>query len=269
MLIRPSHFLIDSPQQMKEFLYPYYSKLFLLEKAETGKIVMLADTNSANNLSIYEDENFIIRDVRDMSKRDYFRQIIYKRCPNEVEAEMRIFNIPEKDSKSSTYLPIKTHKNFKNKKEKSCIDPTLIINHFMKIACSVPHFNDCSQIDTKPLEILVIGGSVGTLPFFIKSIYHKFANVTVIERFDKVKDFGEEYFGYKDLDVKWEVNTNPIKFIQSSYDKRNTPKGKFYDVIIINENNFNFTENVSPHPDFISERTLSYVKVSNYIIKFS
>jgi ribosomal protein RSM22 (predicted rRNA methylase) len=264
ILIRPSNFLTESVQEMKEFLYPYYSRLFLLEKTEAGKIIVLADSSSANYLVLHEDENYLIRDVKDISKKDYFRQLVLKRCPNEIESEMRIFNIPEKDSKFSTYTTVKTHKNFKNKKEKSCVDTMLVIPQFMKIACSALHYLDCSNWEQKPLEILIIGGSTGTLPFFLKNIYHKYVNITIIEKNDKLKEIGEEYFGHKNLEAKWEYYSNPMSYLQSMYDKRTSTKGKLFDMIVVNENNFGAGQTVSPQPDLVSKKTLQMIKVSLY-----
>lgn len=246
---------------MKDFLHAYSSSLFIFEKTNQNKFITLADTNNVVH-EVYDDDKIIIRDVKDMSKKDFYRQLVLKSSPNEVESEIRIYSISEKDSKSSTFKTIKTNKFFKNKKEKSCVDTYSLINHFVKIACSSMHFMDLKDWETKPKEILIIGGSVGTLPFFLKTIYKQYVNITVLEKNPAMKQIGEEYFGFKDMSYNWETPTNYLPYIQSTYDKRTSNKAKIYDLIIINENNYGVNESISPNQDLISKKTLELYKVS-------
>ncbi len=245
---------------MKEFLQNYSANLFAFESTTSAKFIILSDINSTIQ-NVYEDDNLIIRDLKDLSKKDWYRQLILKKSPNEVEAEMRLYNISEKDAKSSSVLCVKTNRHFKNKKEKSCTDQYLIINHYIKMACSSMHFLDLSDWDKKPKEVLIVGGNVGTLPYFFKSIFKDFINLTILEKNQTMKDLGEEYFGYTNLN-KWEFVVNYLSYIQSIYDKRNTSKAKAIDLIVINENNYFEKESISPHPDLISKKSLEMYKVS-------
>lgn len=266
---------------MKTFLTPYYSKLFCLDSTSSNtQLMMLADDNS-RILDIYEDDKFIIRDVKDLSKKDYFRQLIHKAAPNQVSEEIRIYSIKEQDAKSSNYISLKTHKNFKMKKEKSCFDPYMIISHYDKVALSSMFFLNCNNWSSKPLDILIIGGGLGTLGFFFKSIFDCYVNITIADKHKELKELGENYFGIdfnrdlgyihntiqlndKKSKTKWDIiNNNYNSYINSLYDKKKNNKKPFsYDLIVIKDENYESGQNVSPHPDIISKTGLTQLKVS-------
>lgn len=237
---------------MKQFLHYYCTKLFSLEGC-VANFLLLDDINSTQ-YEVYNDSNIIIRDVKNMSKKDYFRQIVFKRSPNEIEAEVRLYTVPEKDSKSSTFQVVKTNSHIKNQKMKSCLDTNMIITQFIKIACSTMFFMNFKQWETKPIEVLIIGGSIGILPYFMKSIFKQLINVTSLERNEKLKEIGEQYFGFRDCEIKW---GQPQPFYQS-LDKKQ--KSKEYDLIIINETNYIHKESISPSPDLISRSRLEGYK---------
>lgn len=255
ILIRPSYFLKETPQQMKQFLHYYCTRLFSLEGC-VANFILLDDINSTQ-YEVYNDSNILIRDVKNISKKDYFRQLIFKRSLNEIEAEIRIYNVPEKDSKSSTFQIVKTNSHIKNQKLKSCLDTNMIISQFTKIACSTLFFMNFKQWETKPIEVLIIGGSIGIIPYFMKSIFKNLINVTSLEKNEKLKDLGEQYFGFRDYEVRW---GQPHQFLQSVDKKQKTPKDKEYDLIIINETNYTYGQSVSPSPDLISKSRLEGYK---------
>ena len=124
------------------------------------------------------------------------------------------------------------------------------------------HFMDLTDWETKPKEVLIIGGSVGTLPFFLKSIYKQYVNITVLEKNPALKQIGEEYFGFKDMSYNWETPSNYLSYIQSTYDKRSSTKAKIFDLIIINENNYGSNETMSPSQELINKKTLEMYKAS-------
>lgn len=277
ILIRPSYFNNDSHDEMKKFLLTY-SGLFAFDEVKSNKFLSLSDSNSTI-YEIYNDEKFIIRDVKDITKKDYYRQLIYKEIPNEIDSEVRLYNVNEIDSKSLNYITVKTNKFFKSKKEKSCIDPYMIISHFNKVCLSSMHFVDNSRfnidqsINTNkgkstfiPFEILVIGGSIGTLPFFMKKTFNSLVNITVLEKNQSFQKLSEEYFGLRGKDnddsSKWEYSSNYVSYIQSIFDKRTSNKKRFFDIIIINENNFYKGETLSPSPEMLSKGVLEMFKVS-------
>lgn len=208
----------DSPIQMRDFLLSNYIKFFYLEDFDNKKLQFISLTDNSDKFDLYSDDTIIIRDVKDIkAKKELYRQLIIKSFPNEIESELKLYNVPEIDSKSSTYNPVKTAKHYKNMKLKTCVDLNLIISHFVRIALSAMHFMDCSNLDKKPLEGLILGGSVGTVPYFLKRIFKEFIKVTAIEANEKLKTLGNEYFGFDNENVIWEHN-NCLKFLQSKFD---------------------------------------------------
>lgn len=251
------------------------------------KFISLSD--KPDSLEIYSDENIIIRDVKDLAKKEFYRQLVFKNCANEVESEIKLFTVSENDSKSINYNPVKTSKLIKQKKLKSCFDSNTIISHFVRVAISATHFLDCSNWNDKPLEILIIGGTIGILPYFTKRIFKEFANITVLEENNKLQSIGAEYFGLSNDQYTWSA-ASAVKFIKSKNDhnlfaankdkytnnnlntispnvdmkKENRSKNKVfvYDLIVINESNFIQGEKISPNPNLINAESLLNFKVS-------
>lgn len=241
---------------MKKFVSTYCNKLFTLE-GSVSKFILLDDVNSTN-YEVYQDNSIIIRDVKDMAKKDLFRQLIFKKNINEVESEVRLFNVPEKDSKSTTLKTVKTNSTFKSKKQRSCLDSNVIVSHFIKIVCSSMYFIDCTNWKENPIEVLVIGGSVGALPFFLKSIFKDFINITVIERNEKLKELGDQFFGFKNLEANWQTNSYPLSYAQSLNSKlqNGNNKVKKVDLLILNECNYSYGEKISPSSEFLTKSAL-------------
>lgn len=265
---------------MKNTVLPYCSRFFIFENqnfSNNMRFVSLADNQDIQE--VYNDEHVTIRDVKDItSKKETYRQLVYKNAPNEVETEMKLFNVSEMDAKSSTYTPVKTVKQIKNKKKKTCVETNLIISHYVRVALSAMHFMDCSNWEEKPLEILVLGASVGLIPHFTKKIFNKYVNVTAVEENAKLKALGKEYFGLENdnKDINWVANSG-IKFLQSkkdhnlsvaNSDKKDSneankkPKKLYkYDLIILNEMNLDKDNKVSPNPEYFSSKHLTEIRV--------
>jgi len=283
ILIRPSYFLHDSPLKMREIFYMSYSKFFCFEDTTPNSIKFVSLTDDPNFIELYSDDDILIRDVKDKSnKKDLYRQLVYKKIPNEIESEMKLYNVPEQDSKSSTYKPVKTSKQYKGKKLKTCSDVNFIISHFIKIAISSVHFLDCSNWNTKPLEILILGASVGTLPYFTKRVYKDYVKITAVEENEKLKEMGKEYFGFDTVEYDWK-HMNGLKYINSRLDHNksisktlneidedeskinniNKKKKKIdlYDLIMINENSLYAGNKISPTKELMTKEGLENIKV--------
>jgi hypothetical protein len=258
------------------------------------KFISLSD--NPDSTEVYSDDKLVIRDVKDLSRKEYYRQLVFKEFTNEVESEIKLFNISEVDSKSLTYTTVKTSKAVKQKKQKSCFDSNVIISHFVRIAISAMHFLDCSNWNDKPLEVLVVGGTVGLLPYFTKKVFKEYVNVTCLEENEKLKSLGEEYFGFNNSsdNVVWN-NSSALKFVKSKLDhntytinkvkseennanvntlsndlaenkKKESKKASkhkvfLYDLIILNEMNFSQGQKVSPKPSYITTESLQNFKV--------
>lgn len=262
---------------MKSLVLPYCTKFFGFENQDLNHMRYIGLADSADSQEIYSDESVIIRDVKDMSKKETYRQLIKKSAPNEVESEIKLFNVNEMDAKSSSYTPVKTSKNVKNKKQKTCVDTNNIISHYVRVALSAMHFMDCTEWEKKPLEILILGASVGLFPYFIKKIFKQYVNVTAVEENDKLRNLGREYFGFENDDINY-VNNTGVKFLQSKQDhnksviaaekenKKHKKKIQKYDLIIINEMNFGNGMQVSPSQDYLKHKNLLEIRVRQCLI---
>lgn len=270
LLIRPSQFNHDSPQKMKDFVGPYCARLFSFENIESNKIKFISLSDAPNSIELFSDDKIVIRDVKDITaKKNLFRQVIFKDSPNEIETEMKLYNVPEQDSKSSTYKPVKTSKQYRNQKLKTCVDVNMVISHFIRVAISAAHFLDCNDWANNPLETLILGGTFGILPYFTKRVFREFMKVTSVEENEKFKELGVEYFGFDSVDINW-IHQNSLKFLQSKIDqlknfddsKKKKKTINKYDLIIINESNFKLGEKISPNPNYF--KMLEGIKVNLY-----
>ena len=66
-------------------------------------------------------------------------------------------------------------------------------------------------------KILIIGGSIGTLPYFTKRVFKEMVNVTTVEDNEKLKEIGYDYFGFDSVEYEWK-HTSGIKFLRSKID---------------------------------------------------
>lgn len=279
---------------MRNALLTNYKNIFLYENIDFKNIKFVSLTDEPNFVELFSDNTLLIRDIKDKTHKNLYRQLVLKSVPNEVESEVKLINIPEQDAKSITYKSVKTNKQNKGKKLRSCIEPNLVISHFIKVVLCSMHFLECSFIDERPLEVLVLGASIGTLPFFIKRVFNKFVKITAVEENEKLKDLGKEYFAFNTEEYEWK-HSNTIKYIQSRVDhnlntkqstnnqqnneqeienkltnkkkdKQNKSKVEEYDLVIINENSLNEGNKISPNKDYLTKEFLTSFKVR---IKFS
>ncbi len=282
VLIRPSNFLHDSKEKMHSNLYVYYNRIFSYQESDVSKIKYLSlfdNTNPQNCFEVYSDTNYTIRDIKDStSKKQLYRQLINNNFPNDVDTEINFRNVPEQDSKNSSVIPIKTAKNFKSQKLHSCADFSTIISHFIKLTTASLHFLNFKDAETTPLEILVLGASVGLIPFLLKKIYKDLINVTAVECNSKLKDIGLEFFGINDPDISWifesttkyiDDHISQVKYFEKLSNEeiskiKNKKKYKKYDLILINEKNYYSGQNISPNPHFFNEKVLKNIRVSHF-----
>lgn len=279
VLIRPSNFLHDSKEKMNSNLYMYYNKIFTFQNTDINKtryLTLWDNTNPQNCFEVYSDNNITIRDIKDStSKKQLYRQMINKNFPNDVDTEINFANVSEQDSKSSNVIPIKTAKHFKSQKLHSCANFSTIISHFIKLTTASLHFLNFKNAETIPLEIIVLGASVGLIPFLLKKIYKELINVTAVESNSKLKDIGIEYFGVNDPEVTW-INESSTKYIDDHISQikyfeklseeelsklKNKKKYKKYDLILINEKNYHTGQIISPNPHFFNEKVLKNIRV--------
>lgn len=279
VLIRPSNFLHDSKEKMNSNLYMYYNKIFTFQNSDINKtryLTLWDNTNPQNCFEVYSDNNITIRDIKDStSKKQLYRQMINKNFPNDVDTEINFANVSEQDSKSSNVIPIKTAKHFKSQKLHSCANFSTIISHFIKLTTASLHFLNFKNAETTPLEIIVLGASVGLIPFLLKKIYKELINVTAVESNSKLKDIGIEYFGLNDPEVAW-INESSTKYIDDHISQikyfeklseeelsklKNKKKYKKYDLILINEKNYHTGQIISPNPHFFNEKVLKNIRV--------
>lgn len=282
VLIRPSNFLHDSKEKMNSNLYMYYNKIFTFQNTDINKtryLTLWDNTNPQNCFEVYSDNNITIRDIKDStSKKQLYRQMINKNFPNDVDTEINFNNVSEQDSKSSNVIPIKTGKHFKSQKLHSCANFSTIISHFIKLTTASLHFLNFKNAETTPLEIIVLGASVGLIPFLLKKIYKELINVTAVESNSKLKDIGIEYFGLNEPEVTW-INESSTKYIDDHFSQikyfeklseeelsklKNKKKYKKYDLILINEKNYHTGQIISPNPHFFNEKVLRNIRVRLY-----
>lgn len=256
ILVRPSFFLSVRINEMKRFLLEFYSKHLELNNS-TYEFILHDDSKFYTvSQEIFEDNCFLIRDVK-RSEAEYYRQLIYKGNPFVVEEEVKLRSVNEKDSKSN-FGVVKTNSHIKKQKLRSCIDASVITSLYVKVMSMMILLMDCKKLDTIPIEVLIVGGGTGMLPFFLKSVYHRFIKITVFDRDQNLRKMGEEYLGYGNSDNYW---CDPSMFLKS-VTKQNAKGAKIkdFDLIILNQTSTYSEESILPSIEAVTKDLLEGYK---------
>lgn len=227
------------------------------------RFILLADDKS-QPYELYQDDKIIIRDIKEFSKKELYRQLILKHNPNEVESEIRMYNISQQDAKGQGHVQIKTNKHFKASKQKSCFDPTNIANHLMKSYLSCMYFAGFSdKPEEKKLEVLVLGAGIGLIPYYFKFVYDPCINITAVEKNEKMKQYGIDFFGIDyDKAVNKLFNESVEQFIS-----KNSSQPKKYDYILLAETNFLSGCDLSPNEEYLTKSNITKIRVTTLIFR--
>ena len=118
-----------------------------------------------------------------------------------------------------------------------------------------------AELETFPeqtIKVLILGAGIGTINYFYNKILKGNVEITAVEISKSITQLGKEYFGVNNYDnesanIKWH-------FIDAiTYLKEKETKCNYYDFVIIDINNTNGNDGISPPPSFFDDDVLSKI----------
>lgn len=263
IFIRQNSFNTDSVEVMKDKIH-HYILLFKFENCVNAQIpIMLMSESRDDAVEVYSDNKILIKDVLENEKKDTFRQLRFKDNLSEIQTEIKLNLVSKTKIKTNpeSYSPLFTEEKFKQKNIIQCLDEEFVSSFYIKCLLSGMFFINTNEFPERNFEILILGAGCGTINHFFRKIFGEKVTITSVEIDKDYKDIGTKYFGFKN-DSK-----NFTWFFEDAleYVKKDNCENK-YDMVIIDINNFNLAEGISPSPSFFEENFLKQINV-NFFLK--
>ena len=260
LLIRPAPFNFDDTTTIKNKMSSYIL-LFKFKDCITDSIpvMLMSDENNEMN-TIFTNENLRVVDVVDNERKDILRQLIFLQSPNEIQSEIKISLTSKKNIKNdheNKYHPIFTSEKYSNKNLVECLDENYLSMFYIKSILSSILFINLENYPENKINVLVLGAGIGTINFYFDKILKSNVNVDAVELNSKVTEIGKEYFGlnnykYKKGNIKWFFE-DAKKFLLNNNNK------DYYDMIVMDINNTNHNEGISPPPIFFEKEIMTKI----------
>jgi len=260
LLIRPAPFNFDDTTTIKNKMSSYIL-LFKFKECITDSIpvMLMSDENNEMN-TIFTNENLRVVDVVDNERKDILRQLIFLQSPNEIQSEIKISLTSKKNIKNdheNKYHPIFTSEKYSNKNLVECLDENYLSMFYIKSILSSILFINLENYPENKINVLVLGAGIGTINFYFDKILKSNVNVDAVELNSKVTEIGKEYFGlnnykYKKGNIKWFFE-DAKKFLL------NNNNNDYYDMIVMDINNTNHNEGISPPPIFFEKEIITKI----------
>jgi hypothetical protein len=252
LIFRPSPFNHDSTDVIKQKI-EHYILLFKFKSCvnENIPILMMSDPKT-ERYEVYSDSKMTVQDVEDESK-NIFRQLIFNDNVNEIQSEIKlvpVFN--ERIKKESEHIPLPTTiKRFLEKKMRLCLDDKFIGSYYIKSVLAGLFFLKDLAIEKNQPEVLILGSGIGTIDHFLGKMLGGKVKITSVELDKKIVDIGKEYFGFG---AENSVIADAKKYVLDHSKEVNK-----YDLIIIDINNTDQSQGISPPPVFFDRDYLNAI----------
>ena len=258
LLVRAAPFNYDPINVIKEKI-SHYILLFKFGTCVDKSIpIMLMNDENKDMLNVYMNDNILIRDVQE--KDISLRQLIFRSNPYQIQCEIKttLTSKTKVKNEKDNYIPIKTLEKYTKKNLVQCLDDSFISMFYIQALLSALFFVDLKNLLKENIKILVLGAGIGTINYYFDKILKGKVCIDAVELDKNVAEVGMEYFGLNNY--KKEKNPN-IKWIFK--DAKEFIKEKnvadYYDLIIMDINNTNSIEGISPPPLFFEKEIIDKI----------
>ena len=258
LLVRAAPFNFDPINLIKEKISNYVILFKFGACVDTSIPIMLMNDENKEMKNVFVADNILIRDVqeKDMS----LRQLIFKSNPYQIQCEIKtkLTSKSKINNDKENYIPIKTLEKYTQKNLVQCLDDSFISMFYIQALLSALFFVDLKQFPQEKVKILVLGAGIGTINYYFDKMLKSNVIIDAVELDKKVAEVGMEYFGLnnykkeKNPDIKWH-----FKDAKEYIKKQNVTD--YYDLIIMDINNTNSIEGISPPPVFFEEEIIDKI----------
>ena len=264
LLIRAAPFNFDPIHVIKEKISSYVLLFKFGSCVDQSIPIMLMNDEPGEITNVFADDKILIRDVKENEIN--LRQLIFISNPHQIQCEIKTVLTSKtklKNSKDNNFIPIKTLDKFSQKNLVQGFDDSHISMFYIQALLCGIFFIDLKNFPKEKIKILVLGAGIGTINYYFNKILKGNVCIDAVELDKNVAEKGKEYFGLnnyekeKNPDIKWYFN-DAKSFILDKNVK------DYYDLIIMDINNTNSKEGISPPPVFFEE---NFIKKINNMLK--
>ncbi len=262
LLVRAAPFNFDPVHVIKDKISGYVLLFKFNNCVDQSIPIMLMNEEQKDITNVFADDKILIRDVKENDIN--LRQLIFISNPYQVQCEIKTILTSKtklknnKDNQDNNLIPIKTLDKFSQKNLVQCFDDSFISMFYIQALLCGVLFIDLKNIQKEKIKILVLGAGIGTINYYFDKILKSNVCIDAVELDKNVAEKGKEYFGLnnytkeKNPNIKWYFN-----------DARNFVLDKsvkdYYDLIVMDINNTNSKEGISPPPVFFEENIINKI----------
>jgi hypothetical protein len=258
LLIRAAPFNFDSINVIKEKISNYIILFKFSTCVDQSIPIMLMNEENKEVQDVFMNDSILIRDVRE--KDLTLRQLIFRSNPYQIQCEIKTMLCSKTKIKNEkeNYIPIKTLEKFTKKNLVQCFDDSFIAMFYIQALLTGIFFIDLYNFPQEKVKILVLGAGIGTINYYFDKILNSNVLIDAVELDKNVAEMGMEYFGLnnykkeKNPDIKWHFK-DAKEFIK----EKNV--SDYYDLIVMDINNTNSIEGISPPPVFFEQDVIDKI----------
>ena len=251
LLIRAAPFNYDPPDIIKAKMSNYVILFKFASCVDNSIPIMLMSDEQKDTINVFMDDKLQVRDVQE--KDLSLRQLLFRSSPYQIQCEIKtLLTSKSKIKNDKNYLPIKTLEKYTKKNLVQCLDDSFISMFYIQALLSALFFIDLEKFPQEKVKILVLGAGIGTINYYFDKILKGNVVIDAVELDKNVAEIGMEYFGLNNY--KKEKNPNIKWYFKDAKDFIKEKKySEYYDLIIMDINNTNSKEGISPPPIFFEQ----------------
>ena len=263
LLVRAAPFNFDPVHVIKEKITSYVLLFKFGSCVDESIPIMLMNEEPGEITNVFADDKILIRDVKENEVN--LRQLIFISNPYQIQCEIKTVLTSKtklKNSKDNNFIPIKTLDKFTQKNLVQGFDDSFISMFYIQALLCGVFFIDLKNFPKEKIKILVLGAGIGTINYYFNKILKSNVCIDAVELDKNVAEKGKEYFGLnnyekeKNPNIKWYFNDAKSFILDKSVKD-------YYDLIIMDINNTNAKEGISPPPVFFEENIIK--KINNML----
>ena len=257
LLIRAAPFNYDPPDIIKAKMSNYVILFKFASCVDNSIPIMLMSDEQKDTINVFMDDKLQVRDVQE--KDLSLRQLLFRSSPYQIQCEIKtLLTSKSKIKNDKNYLPIKTLEKYTKKNLVQCLDDSFISMFYIQALLSALFFIDLEKFPQEKVKILVLGAGIGTINYYFDKILKENVLIDAVELDKNVAEIGMEYFGLNNY--KKEKNPNIKWYFKDAKDFIKEKKhSEYYDLIIMDINNTNSKEGISPPPIFFEQNIIDKI----------
>ena len=262
LVVRSAPFNFDSATIIKEKLQNYIRLFSFKDCVDKSIPIMITADDNNDNENVFMDDKILVRDVKEKVDNNEItlRQLIFRSNPYEIQCEVKILLTSKKklQKEKNKYVPIYTIEKYSNKNLVQCFDDSYLSMFYIQALLSSICFLNLKNFPENSLKILILGAGIGTINYYFNKILKENVIIDAVELDKEVAEVGLKYFGLnnfqneKNKNIKWYFE-DAKKFIEEKNVK------DYYDVIVMDINNTNSIQGISPPLLFFEQNILDKI----------